>query len=312
MTMASRLALLCPGQGAQHHAMFDLARSDQAAKALLDTLIGQAGLDQALDTVLANDALLFSNRYAQPLLVAATLANWKALARDLPEPALVAGYSIGEVSAYAVAGALSPVDTVALARSRALLMDACRPESQQHALIAVSGLPVGAIEALLRRHDFHIAIVNGEDSVVVGGRAELAPALGQALAALGARTAMLPVELASHTPLIAAAVAPLAAELQRRLLRDPHVPVLSGISAERIQQRGMAIEHLSRQVAEPVLWKHCMDALPEAGITVALELGPGSSLSRMLQARHPQIAARSVADFRSLDGVAAWLARHVE
>jgi [acyl-carrier-protein] S-malonyltransferase len=310
--MASRLALLCPGQGAQHRAMFDLARTDPAASAFLDALIPHAGLDQPLDVVLADDVLLFSNRYAQPLMVAATLANWKALARDLPEPGLVAGYSIGEVSAYAVAGALNPLDTVALARTRALLMNACRLQTQQQALIAVSGLPIGAIEALLREHDFHIAIVNGEDSVIVGGRAELAPSLTQALAALGARAATLPVELASHTPLIAGAVAPLAAELARRPFRDPQVPVLSGISAERILKSGMAIEHLSRQVAEPVLWKNCMDALPEAGITVALELGPGSSLSRMLQARHPQIATRSVADFRSLDGVAAWLARHVE
>ena len=292
--------------------MFDLARTDPAASALLDALIPHVGLDLPLECVLADDALLFSNRYAQPLMVAATLANWKALARDLPEPALVAGYSIGEVAAYAVAGALSPADTVALASARALLMNACRRESEKHALIAVSGLPVGAIDALLRQHDFHIAIVNGEDSVIVGGRAEQAARLAEALAAVGARVATLPVELASHTPLIAGAVAPLAAELARRPFRDPQVPVLSGISAERIHKSGKAIEHLSRQVAEPVLWKNCMDALPEAGITVALELGPGSSLSRMLQVRHPQIATRSVADFRSLDGIGLWLARHVD
>ena len=310
--MASRLALLCPGQGAQHRAMFDLARTDPAASTLLDALIPHAGLDQPLDSVLAEDALLFSNRYAQPLMVAATLANWTALARFLPEPALVAGYSIGEVSAYAVAGAISPADAVALARERALLMNACRFESQPQALIAVSGLPISAIDAVLRKHDFHIAILNGEDSVIVGGRAEHAASLTQALVALGARAATLPVELASHTPLIAAAVDPLAAALARLPFRDPRVPVLSGISAERIQKSEMAIEHLSRQVAEPVLWKNCMDALPEAGITVALELGPGASLSRMLQARHPQIATRSVADFRSLDGVNAWLARHVD
>lgn len=292
--------------------MFDLARTDPAASTLLGAMIAHAGLDQALDTVLADDALLFSNRYAQPLMVAATLGNWKALAPFLPEPALVAGYSIGEVSAYAVAAAISPVDAVALARERALLMNACRFESQPQALIAVSGLPIGAIDTVVRQHDFHIAIVNGEDSVIVGGRAEHAASLTQALVALGARAATLPVELASHTPLIAGAVAPLAAALARQPLRDPQVPVLSGISAERIQKSGKAIEHLSRQVAEPVLWKNCMDALPEAGITVALELGPGANLSRMLQARHPHIATRSVADFRSLDGVEAWLARHVE
>jgi [acyl-carrier-protein] S-malonyltransferase len=55
-----------------------------------------------------------------------------------------------------------------------------------------------------------------------------------------------------------------------------------------------------------------MDATAEAGMTVALELGPGAALARMLQARHPQIACRSVADFRTLDGIVAWLGRHFD
>lgn len=310
--MAGRLALLCPGQGAQGRAMFDLARADPAAAALLETLLASAGLDAPFEDVLADDALLFANRHAQPLVVAATLANWKALEGDLPEPALVAGYSIGEVAAYAVAGALSPLDAVALARTRAGLMDACLRTTPRQALLSVSGLPLAAIEACVRRHDVHIAIVTGEDSVIAGGRADAMENLVRELAASGARTGLLPVEVASHTPFMAGAVAPLAAALGEHGLKDPLVPVLSGISGERIGSRARAIEHLSRQVAEPILWRDCMDALPEAGITVALELGPGAGLSRMLQARHPQIAVRSVADFRSLGGVAAWLGRHVD
>jgi [acyl-carrier-protein] S-malonyltransferase len=88
--------------------------------------------------------------------------------------------------------------------------------------------------------------------------------------------------------------------------------VLSGITAEPITRADKAIAHLSRQIAETIVWKDCMDACAEAGVTVALELGPGAALSRMLQARHPQIACRSVADFRSLDGVRNWLVRNVD
>lgn len=306
-----RLALLCPGQGAQGRAMFELARADSAAGALLDTMIAQAGLDAPVDAVLADDTLLFANRHAQPLVVAATLANWKALERDLPAPAIVAGYSIGEVAAYAVAGALAPGAAVALARVRAGLMDASLGATPHQALVPVSGLPLDAIEALVRQHGFHVAIVTGDDSLIAGGRADRAAGLAAALAAAGARSSLLPVAVASHTPFMAGAVAPLAAAL-RQALSDPQVPVLSGISGERITRRDKAVEHLSRQVAEPVLWRECMDALVESGITVALELGPGAGLSRMLQARHPGIATRSVADFRSLDGVRAWLARQAD
>jgi len=72
------------------------------------------------------------------------------------------------------------------------------------------------------------------------------------------------------------------------------------------------MRELPRQIAEPILWRECMDACLEAGVTVALELGPGAALARMLQARHPHIACRSVSEFRSLDGIHSWLGRQFE
>ena len=77
----------------------------------------------------------------------------------------------------------------------------------------------------------------------------------------------------------------------------------------RIERAGHA---KGGQLAEPIRWKDCMDACSEFGATVALELGPGAALSRMLQARHPHIACRSVSEFRSLDGVRSWLNRHAD
>src|SRR5690349_7043676 len=106
--MGARLSLLCPGQGGQHPALFDLARTNPHADALLNDSLSEARLGKPLAAVLADKGALFSNRMAQPLIVAATMATWEALRRDLPAPALVGGYSIGEVAAYGVAGALVP------------------------------------------------------------------------------------------------------------------------------------------------------------------------------------------------------------
>lgn len=292
--------------------MFDLARSESGMGALIDGWLADAGLGMPFDAISADPALLFSNRMAQPLIVAATLATWTALGSAVAQPAMVAGYSVGELAAYAVAGSLAPADTVRLAGQRARLMDASQHGALKQALVAVSGVVSTAAEALVRPFGFHPAIENGEDSLVVGGPASSRDALVQAIAAAGGRTSVLPVELASHTPYIQGAVPPFAALLEEQGLLDPQAPVLSGIAAEPVYDAGKAIEHLSRQLAEAIRWKDCMDALAEAGVTVALELGPGSSLTRMLQARHPQIACRSVADFRTLDGVRSWLARHVE
>lgn len=306
--MSGRLALLCPGQGFQSPAMFDLARTDPAAAALLDAWFADPALVPALRAAISGDG--FANRVAQPSIVAATLALWTALGR--PRAALVAGYSIGELSAYAVAGALDPGDAVRLAQERARLMDACLAGGEAQAMVALSGLPEDGARALLERFGFHAAIVTGEDALVAGGPAVQAEALAAAALALGARATILPVAVASHTPLLRGAVAPFADLLARQRWAAPAAPVLSGISAEPVHDAARALVELPRQIAEPIRWRECMDACAEAGITVALELGPGAALARMLQARHPGIACRSVAEFRSLAGIHAWLERQLE
>lgn len=294
----SRLLLLCPGQGGQHAGMFDLARTDPDGAALLAQMPQppQAGL--------------FDNRGAQPAIVAASVAMWVALRRQVAAPALVAGYSIGELSAYAVAGALGAQDAVRLAGARAALMDSAAESTPGQCLAAVSGLPLARLRQMLGSAGFAVAIITGDDSAIGGGLAQDLPALEQAIAAAGARLQRLPVTVASHTPLMAAAVAPFAALLDAASFQPQACPVLTGIGAERVHDKAGAVAALSRQLAQPILWSECMDAAAEAGIEVALELGPGAALSRMLQARHPGIACRSVADFRSIDGIAAWLARH--
>ncbi len=308
--MTGRLVVLCPGQGAQHPAMFDLARTDPAAGRLLDQWFDDPPLGGLLHAAVGGpDA--FTNRVAQPSIVAATLAMWTALAPTIPQPALVAGYSIGEVSAHAVAGALDATEAVRLAAERASLMDACVADGPAQAMVALSALPDGSAGALLRRFGFYAAIVTGEDTLVAGGPASARDALAAAAIAAGGRASLLPVAVASHTPLLAGAVAPFAALLQRQRWQPAAFPVLAGISAEPVWDAGRAIDTLSRQIAAPIRWHDCMDACIEAGATVALELGPGAALSRMLQARHPHIACRAVTEFRSLDGIRAWLGRQL-
>lgn len=305
--MAGRLLVLCPGQGAQHPAMFDMARSDPAAARELDAWLADPAL-----APLTGGTSLFANQLAQPAIVAATLAMWTALRDTILAPALVAGYSIGELSAYGVAGALAPLDLVRIAAERARLMDACVDGRAAQGMVALSGMPNEAIEALLARFDFHPAIVTGEDALVAGGPAAAREALADAALGAGGRATVLPVEVASHTLLLRGAVAPFAELLARQAWSAPAFPVLSGISAEQVEDATQATRVLSRQIAEPIRWMDCMDACVETGITVALELGPGAALSRMLQARHPHIACRSVTEFRSLDGIRSWLERQLE
>jgi [acyl-carrier-protein] S-malonyltransferase len=289
--MTGRLLLLCPGQGGQHAGMFDLARLDPGARAFLDGCALPATPDA-----------LFDNRVAQPAIVCATLAMWQALQARLPAPQLVAGYSIGELAAYGVAGALN--NTVALAKARAALMDAAA-SGQPQGIAAVSGVDVAQV-----RNIIDVAIVTGADSCIAGGLEAQLAALPARLPT--ARVQRLPVGVAAHTALMAGAVAPFAQLLEGATFAPWRCPVLAGVDAMRVVRPEIAIDRLARQLASTIDWAACMDAASEAGITVALELGPGAALSRMLRERHPHIACRSVADFHTLDGIASWVTRELD
>jgi [acyl-carrier-protein] S-malonyltransferase len=266
--MNRRLALLCPGQAGQHAAMFDFARRDRRVAALLDAF----RLDQAwgapLDSVLNDTEALFSNRCAQPLVVASILATACALRDVLPAPALVLGYSVGEVAAHAVAGALAPLEAVKLAVVRARIMDECAAAGGPQSLLAVTGLALPAVREQAAASGVSIAIVSAADSFVLGG-----------LAQRGGRVTPLPVAIASHTPLMAAAVAPFAQILAGISLAPWRAPVVAGIDARRITSRDDAVSALSLQLARTIEWAACMDACAEAGVEIALELGPGAALA---------------------------------
>jgi [acyl-carrier-protein] S-malonyltransferase len=111
------------------------------------------------------------------------------------------------------------------------------------------------------------------------------------------------------------AVSPWLADLRTAAWSAPLCPVLAGIGAEQVRGQGQkqwqkqAVQNLTQQLAAPVRWADNMDALAEAGVNVALELGPGNALARMMQARHPQIACRSLADFRTITAAVQWVLR---
>lgn len=307
--MAARLAILCPGQGGQHPGMFDLALSDPATAAAL------AGWDVERAAGLAPQALpaapeaLHDNRIAQPLVVAATLAMWQALRADLPTPALVAGYSVGELAAYGVAGALAPADVVSLAARRAALMDGCVAQDQPQGMLAVSGLDEAALRTLLPRGAAYPAIETGETNFIVAGLRNALTAVEAEVHKRGLHATRLPVTVASHTPLMHAAAEGFRPLLEAATWSEPAFPLMSGTSANGVQGRDQALHALTHQMETTIRWSACMDAIAEAGVTVALELGPGAALSRMLRERYPGIETRSVAEFKSLAGIKAWITR---
>lgn len=314
--MADRIALLCSGQAGQHAGMFDLVRSDPHAARLLQSWPLEEVCGRPLQDMLADEAGMFANLVAQPLVIAAALSAWEAIRHIVPPPALVAGYSIGELASWSVAGALTPEQTIRLAAVRARLLQACvapdRPQIMLAISLAQAWMPLSDLVPLLQSHGFHAAIEIDADSVIAGGLLEQADALEAAVAAAGGRVTRLPIQIASHTPWMREAVTPFENAVADSGLSAPACAVLAGISGTRLHDAAAAPAALARQLAEPIRWHAVMDGISEAGTTLVIELGPGSALTRMLKSRHPHIHCRAVAEFRTLAGVRKWVERHLD
>jgi [acyl-carrier-protein] S-malonyltransferase len=304
----SGLAILCPGQGGQSPEMLDLAAATPAGAETLQRCAAALGWDP-VSRARAGGEGVYANAVAQPLVCAAEVATWEALRAALPVPRLVLGYSLGELAAYACAGALAAEEAVLLAVARAAAMDAAAPPGS--GLLALRGLPEARAAALGAEAGAEVAIVNGPDHVVVGGAAAALAGVEAQAPAAGGTAVRIPVGVPAHTRLLSGAVQPFAAALRASPLRDPAVPVLAGTTALPVRTRAEAIGALSAALASPIQWARCLAAAEELGGTVFLELGPGGALARMAGELLPQSSVRSVADFRSVAGVVRWVEREL-
>lgn len=301
------LAILCSGQGAQHPAMLDMIAEHPAANEVIKA--GEAALGMNLREVLAQREEIFHNAIAQPLICLTQLALWTALRQDAPKPSAFCGYSVGELAAYACAGALDVAELARIAAARAALMDQAAAATHG-GLLALQGLRRDEVDRLCVGQRAWIAIAISEEEFVIGGEDAALQKLSKYFSERGAKLTKLKVGLASHTPLLGDAVEPFRVLLEKSLLRSPDTPVVAGIDAAWVVRRETAIEKLALQLDRTVEWSSCLDMLYERGCRVFLELGPGRALARMMQARYHDVEARAVDDFRSLDGVSSWLSQH--
>jgi [acyl-carrier-protein] S-malonyltransferase len=296
------LAIACPGQGAQHPQMFALALESPAACEWLAQYSAALGLDVVR---LAQEGKgLFSNRHAQILICGAAVATWTALRERLAAPELFLGYSVGELAAYGCAGLWDVAGFAGLVERRIAWMDQAAPPGS--GMMAVKGITVASMRQFCQDHRVAVAIVNGDDHLVLGGlRGDLALA-ADAISAAGHWCKTLDVSVPSHTSAMAAAAKGFRDDLTRVAQNANAGTVLAGIDG-RPTAGARIVDSLAAQIAQTIDWQACMRGARERDIGVVLELGPGSGLSRMFQEAGGEAECRSVDDFRSLDGIVKWV-----
>jgi [acyl-carrier-protein] S-malonyltransferase len=298
-------AVLFSGQGTQHAGMLPWLESEPHCQPALKAMEGVLGMQWR--AALEDASTRSSNAFAQPLLVGTALAAWAALQAQLPErPAVVAGYSVGELAAYACAGALPAQAALALALQRAAHMDAA-VVGLHTGLLSVSGLHA---EQVLQDHaEMDCAIVIGPQQAIYAGTQQQLETAARALAQLGAVCTVLDVRVASHSRWMAQAAIAFAQDLAGLPLSRPHAALVLNSTGAGTRDVHLLRSNLSGQLACTVQWEACMDALAEQGVSCVIEIGAGSTLANMWNQRHPAIAARSISEFRDAAGAARWLAR---
>lgn len=303
-------AILCSGQGGQNQAMFALLADAPAAAPVFQTAKHALGGTDPRDLVCdATSAAIHANKAGQILCCTQAMAVWAVLGDVVKRPVLVAGYSVGELAAWGVAGLLDAAAVIDLSVARATAMDAATTEPS--GLAAIRGLTRAALEPICRAHDCFIAIINSADQMLVGGtRASLAGLVKEAAAAGAEHTTLLPVAVASHTPLLAAASTAFLRDV--RATPMPALPagirLLCGIDGEAVFDVAAGAAKLASQIQQTVNWAGCMDSCHASGVSKVIELGPGAALAHMARESIPGVDAHSVSEFHSLSGFLNWAA----
>ena len=308
MTGGVGYAVIFSGQGMQHAAMLPWLAEHTLGE---HKLVEQMRLDLGIDdwrTHLDDAAWASDNANAQVLLTGLNLAAWAQLSPELPAPAAVAGYSVGELASFAAAGVFEAGTALALAGLRARLMDRCAKRSPG-GLLAVSGMDSAQIERLCAASGCAVAIDNDSHAVVIGGPNAALETAERAAQAAGAKCNRLKVAVASHTRWMHAAADEFALALSALPLREPQT-LLFGHTGERIATRAHAAQALALQIEQTVRWSVCMDHIHARRVGCVLEVGPGAALARMWNQRFPAVPARSADEFRSKSAIVDWVLRH--
>ncbi|GAB2182101.1 malonate decarboxylase subunit epsilon [Denitratisoma sp. agr-D3] len=307
-----RLVVLCSGQAGQRAGMLDRLLGQADAHGVLAAASGVLGEDVATWWHRLTERDIFANANAQFAIALYQVARWQAVASRLPTPCRVAGYSLGELIAWHVAGALDVAETLRLAALRGRLMDAAAPEGGDNGcLLLWRGRTPTALAAqrdrALAELGLEMAIYRNDEELVIGGPASTVDRFLALPDGFGEHCLRLPVTLPSHTSWLKGAVAPWAEALGNSSLTQARIPVVAGIDASLVQGREQAINALSRQVAQALRWDWIVEDLAGLRADVYLELGPGNDLSKQLQALLPDARSRSAEEFSSAEALVDWV-----
>ena len=278
------LALLFPGQGSQTPGMLAPWLNDETKKSVATwSLHIDLDLERLGTTASADEIKDTAN--AQPLIVAAGLLGAQAL--GLSKFAVVAGHSVGEITAAGISGVLSPAHALELVRQRGIAM--AKAASQvETGMAAVLGGDRNEVLNAIKSFDLVPANDNGAGQIVAAGALEQIDKLIENAPA-GSRVRALAVAGAFHTHYMQSAVSHVAGFIEKVSVHEPSSQLLSNKDGAVVAGGKDAIDRIVNQIANPVRWDLCMESLVQLGVTGVIEFPPAGTLVGLLKRATPGI-----------------------
>ena len=299
------LVVLCPGQGSQTPGFLEPWLELDSFASVVSSLSEASGLDIAKHGTESDADTIRDTAVAQPLIVAASIASALELGSGF---SAVAGHSVGEFAAAALAGILTPEDAIRAVSVRSRAM-AAAAALEPTSMAAVLGGEQSVVLERLEQLDLYPANFNGAGQIVAAGSAEAIAAL-VAEGPAGARVIQLQVAGAFHTRYMEPAVAELAGFAAGLETGNPTRRIWSNQAGQEITDGREYVDLLVGQVASSVRWDACMQSFADAGVTAVLEVSPAGALAGLAKRALPGVEILALKTPDQLDAARELIANH--
>jgi len=306
----TKVAWVFPGQGAQTVGMgHDLYDNFKSARAIFDEADEALGFSLSGLCFNGPDDELRQTINAQPALLTMSIACLEAAReisnKSLPVPAYVAGHSLGEYTALAIAGVFDFPTAVSLARERGRLMHEAG-QQRPGSMAAIIGLDEAKLTEICRQSDTVMANVNSPGQIVISGPTEnVARAMDMATEAGAHRAIPLQVSGAFHSPLMQPAVPGMTEYIGSLNFNAPSISVIANTTAEPLTTAESVKDELIKQLTSPIQWQRSVEYIIGQGVPTFIEIGPGKVLTGLIKRINKEARTINLGDIEAIRTLAS-------
>ena len=227
---------------------------------------------------------LTQTQFAQPAIGALSMGQYKVFQQAGLQAHFTAGHSFGELTALWAAGVYDDATFLALAKTRGAAMATASESAASSTMLAVKGSQEQVQQAIAAIDGVHIANVNSNKQVVLGGGTEAIKRAETQLSAQGLSVIPLPVSAAFHTEFVKEAQQPFSVFVQKQKFQHPQIPVYSNTTGAVFPSNLNELKSLLKeQILNPVLFKNQIDNIYQAGGRIFVEFGPKGVLTNLVK-----------------------------